>query len=59
MALHTEQGQIAAWLYVANPRWRSECLAPSRTYLAHLLAGRPYLSEPYWAALAATPALDD
>ena len=26
---------------------------------AHLLAGRPYLSEPYWAALAATPALDD
>ena len=59
MALHTEQGQIAAWLYVANPRWRSEGLAPSRAYLAHLLAGRPYLSEPYWTALAATPALDD
>ncbi len=42
MALHTEQGQIAAWLYVANPRWRSEGLAaPSRAYLVHLLRMSP------------------
>lgn len=59
MPIDTQHGPIGAWLYIANPVWRSEGLAPSRAYLEHLLAGRPYLSEPYWAALAATPALED
>ncbi|HSC84269.1 MAG TPA: gamma-glutamylcyclotransferase family protein [Pseudomonas sp.] len=59
MAVHTGRGPIAAWVYVANPAWRAEGLAPSRAYLAHLLAGRPHLSADYWAELAATVALDD
>lgn len=59
MAVHTARGLIAAWVYVANPAWREDGLAPSRVYLAHLLAGREYLSADYWAALAATAALDD
>ena len=29
-------------------------LRPTRAYLAHLLAGREYLSQDYWQALAAT-----
>ncbi|MEK1906399.1 MAG: gamma-glutamylcyclotransferase family protein [Pseudomonas sp.] len=59
MVVHTALGLIPAWVYVANPAWRSEGLAPSRAYLAHLLAGRDYLSTDYWAALAATASLDD
>lgn len=59
LAVQTEQGPIAAWVYIANPFWRSEGLAPSRSYLENLLAGRAYLSTNYWAALASTVALDD
>ncbi len=59
MPVQTAQGPISAWIYVANPAWREEGLAPSRSYLAHLLAGRDHLSAPYWTALAATAFLDD
>jgi gamma-glutamylcyclotransferase (GGCT)/AIG2-like uncharacterized protein YtfP len=59
MAVQTARGAIAAWIYIANPAWRSEGLAPSSTYLAHLLAGREHLSADYWAALAATVSLPD
>ncbi|MGL4315606.1 MAG: gamma-glutamylcyclotransferase family protein [Pseudomonas sp.] len=59
MPVQTAQGPVPAWIYVANPAWREDGLAPSRTYLAHLLAGRDYLSADYWAALAATAFLDD
>ncbi|MEO4049269.1 gamma-glutamylcyclotransferase family protein [Pseudomonas sp. CAU 1711] len=59
MPIETARGALSAWLYIANPAWRSEGLAPSRAYLDHLLAGREHLSADYWAALAATCALDD
>ena len=59
MWVETAQGPIAAWLYVANPAWREEGLAPSVSYLGHLLAGRELLTADYWAALAATSALED
>ncbi|WP_068826882.1 gamma-glutamylcyclotransferase family protein [Pseudomonas sp. BMS12] len=59
MLIDSARGPIAAWLYVANPAWRAEGLAPSVSYLNHLLAGRELLSADYWAALAATAALDD
>lgn len=59
LAIHTARGIQPAWVYLANPAWRSEGLAPSRSYLQHLLAGREYLSPAYWQRLAATPALDD
>lgn len=59
MAVQTERGPVAAWIYIANPAWRSEGLAPSSAYLAHLLAGREHLSTGYWAALAATVSLVD
>lgn len=59
MPVHTAQGLIPAWVYVANPAWRADGLAPSRAYLAHLLAGREHLSPSYWATLAATAVLDD
>jgi gamma-glutamylcyclotransferase (GGCT)/AIG2-like uncharacterized protein YtfP len=59
MAVQTAHGPVSAWIYIANPAWRSEGLAPSSGYLAHLLAGRELLSAGYWAALAATVALAD
>ena len=45
MPIDTQHGPIGAWLYIANPVWRNEGLAPSRAYLEHLLAGRHYLSD--------------
>ena len=59
MPVLTAQGVIAAWVYVANPAMREEGLWPTRAYLEHLLAGREFLSEPYWQALAAVPAHHD
>lgn len=59
MRVETERGAISAWIYIANPAWRSEGLAPSSSYLAHLLAGRELLSVGYCAALAATVSLAD
>lgn len=40
-----------AWTYFANPAVRAAGCLPSQAYLAHLLAGRDYLSEPYYADL--------
>lgn len=51
----TTQGVQPAWVYIANPAFREEGLLPSADYLAHLLAGREWLSAAYWAALAAWP----
>jgi cation transport regulator ChaC len=50
---------IAAWTYFANPAVIRSSLRPERAYLAHLLAGRPYLSEAYYAWLSATACIDD
>lgn len=54
MHIATAQGVIGAWVYIANPAYRAEGLRPSREYLQHLLQGREFLSDAYWAALAAT-----
>ena len=51
----TAHGVQPAWVYIANPAFREEGLLPASDYLAHLLAGREYLSEPYWSLLAAWP----
>lgn len=59
MPVLTEQGVLPGWVYVANPAWRSDNLRPTRAYLEHLLAGREFLSDDYWRALAATPVHDD
>lgn len=55
----TAQGVQPAWVYIANPAFRQEGLLPSADYRAHLLAGRPWLSEAYWAVLADWPVHPD
>lgn len=55
----TSQGVQPAWVYIANPAFREEGLLPSADYLAHLLAGREWLSQAYYSALAALPCHPD
>jgi len=52
-------GVIVAWTYFANPAVVRPNLRPERAYLAHLLAARAYLSDAYFALLAATVCVDD
>ncbi|WXL27470.1 gamma-glutamylcyclotransferase family protein [Ectopseudomonas mendocina] len=59
MPVITQSGVQAAWVYIANPAFREEGLLPSVDYMAHLLAGRAWLSHEYWAALAAQPVHPD
>lgn len=47
----TEIDEIWAWTYFANPAVVTRDLRPSKEYLAHLLAGQPYLSDAYYKAL--------
>lgn len=54
----TVGGSEVAWTYVANPARRRPNGRPERAYLAHLLAGRPWLSDAYHARLAAWPVVD-
>ena len=55
-AIHvlTAEGTVVAWTYFANPGVRRSGLRPERSYLEHLLAGRPYLTDDYFATLAQT-----
>ncbi len=55
----TESGVVDAWVYIANEAHVAEGLAPARWYLNHLLAGRDYLSEPYFESLSQTNCLLD
>ena len=50
---------IPAWTYFANPAVRRPGLHPPRSYLAHLLAGRAYLSDAYFSWLEEHPCADD
>ena len=50
---------ITTWTYFANPAVRQSGLLPPRTYLDHLLAGRPYLSSDYYQMLRAQPCEED
>jgi len=57
--VETASGVLAAWTYFANPAVLRTGLRPPRSYLAHLLAGRPFLSPAYHARLAAWPCVED
>ena len=41
-------GQIATWIYVANPSVIDNSIKPARWYVEHLLAGKPFLTLEYW-----------
>ena len=45
------EGRVAAWTYFANRAERRQARKPPRSYLAHLLAGRPYLTREYFLGL--------
>ena len=51
-------GNVAAWTYFANAHARRPGLRPPRAYLAHLLAGRQFLSAEYFARLEEHPCID-
>ena len=55
----TKAGVVDAWVYIANENHVTEGLVPARWYLNHLLAGRDYLSEPYFETLCQTKCLHD
>ncbi|MBT6893526.1 MAG: gamma-glutamylcyclotransferase [Gammaproteobacteria bacterium] len=55
----TRAGVVDAWVYIANEDHVTEGLAPARWYLNHLLAGRDYLSVPYFESLCQTRCLHD
>ncbi|RCV91244.1 gamma-glutamylcyclotransferase family protein [Billgrantia montanilacus] len=58
----TEEGAFDAWVYIAAPGTTANALKPAREYLAHLLAGQPFLSAEYHRKLAGVEAvvgLDD
>lgn len=51
--------RVPAWTYFANAAVIRPGLRPERTYLAHLLAGRPYLSRGYFDWLNRIRCVDD
>ncbi|MFT5792405.1 MAG: cation transport regulator ChaC [Saprospiraceae bacterium] len=57
LPVQTVAGSVMAWTYIANVEHVAEGLKPARWYLAHLLAGREYLSAGYYAQLAAVVCL--
>lgn len=58
VTVRVDDEEVVAWTYYANAAVCRPGLRPSRDYLAHLLAGRPYLSERYVAWLASVPCND-
>lgn len=59
MPIATAVGVQPSWVYFANPAMREEGLLPAKSYMAHLLAGQPYLSDVYWSRLAELPVQPD
>jgi len=57
--VHTDSGAVACWTYFANPAVRRAGLRPPRSYLNHLLLGKPYLSAAYFAALQGLDCVED
>jgi gamma-glutamylcyclotransferase (GGCT)/AIG2-like uncharacterized protein YtfP len=51
-SITSEESVINAWVYVANRAMIAENLFPERQYLNHLLAGKPWQSDPYHQWLA-------
>jgi len=54
----TAQGDIPAWVYIANEAMLADDLSPASWYLEHLLAGREFLTPEYYRALAKTPCVE-
>ncbi len=54
VVVESEGERLWTWTYFANRACRKAGLRPSRSYLAHLLAGEPWLPPAYFASLAAT-----
>lgn len=62
LSVRTDEGAFEAWVYIAAPGMTAASLKPAWEYLAHLLAGKPFLSDAYHARLASTASvqgLDD
>lgn len=57
-AINTVEGDIHAWVYVANKALLNDNLKPERWYLNHLLAGERFLSADYFAQLAKVDCLE-
>ncbi len=53
VSVETKVGGLDAWTYVGNPEVILSGLKPPCWYLAHLLRGRPYLSDRYLKMLEA------
>lgn len=51
VVVDTVGGPETTWTYFANPAVCVSGLKPPRSYLAHLLAGREFLSRDYFAML--------
>jgi gamma-glutamylcyclotransferase (GGCT)/AIG2-like uncharacterized protein YtfP len=56
--IHSAQGLINAWVYVANRAMLAQGLLPERQYLNHLIAGGNYHSEAYNQWLQNHPCID-
>jgi gamma-glutamylcyclotransferase (GGCT)/AIG2-like uncharacterized protein YtfP len=57
--VQTASGPVCCWTYFANPAVRRAGLLPPRSYLDHLLAGRPFLSAAYVEKLSAWQCVED
>lgn len=57
--VYTDDGEQAAWTYVANPAVIDDNCKPLPWYLDQLLAGEAFLSRDYLEMLRATPCCDD
>lgn len=49
--VETDIGPVDCWVYQAQSDMTADGLVPSRNYLNHILAGREFLSDQYYAAL--------
>jgi gamma-glutamylcyclotransferase (GGCT)/AIG2-like uncharacterized protein YtfP len=59
MEIVYNSGRLKAWVYIANENRISEGLLPERDYLAHLLAGKDYLSKAYIDELYKQKVIED
>lgn len=59
VVLSANGGARHAWTYFANAAARRDGLVPPRSYLNHLLAGKPYLSPEYFRRLRAWPCIEE
>ena len=51
LSIATKSESVKAWVYIANQRFVRTNLLPPRWYLNHLLAGKQFLTHPYYERL--------